>query len=486
MAAIEKDLTAENNLDIIRVEKNLESLGFFTPSSKALKGILSKKSNLTVKRNGEKLELSVMISSTPEYGLPITQDFDLYRAFQKLLHLKLINDGQIVNPISFKSNQIIKLMGKEGHRCKGLYNDIDIWLKRMVAVTIDSSGVIYLAGKEQWMSDTFHVFERVVAYGEKLNEKTYADQNYVWLGSWYLENLNLYYLKTIDFEYHKALRRPLSKSLYALLDIGFYASKHHGYYHKNYTELCEFLNITEHSSLSLIKRQLDPPHQELKDKGNFLEKWEYEPCKSGTGYNILWYPGQKFFSDQKARLDKKQMALDFTPHQIEQGEETIDLVGYFQRKMNNINNHIPKKKETSRARELLEKCNGDKEKAFWIVDYAVKEMQKTNFQAQYFGAVTSYIDKALLAFDKSKMREQEQQAARKREFEAKKREYEAWLSQTPEQRVKHRVEFWLEAERNLRDREPSESEIEEKTQEYISQLPSSEEKQKQLFGKVIF
>jgi hypothetical protein len=467
--------------DFIKCEVNLESMGFFTPSSRISNKILTKKVVIT---RGN-IRRTINISSPPEYGLPTTYHFDIYRAFQKILHIKFLDEGRIVNPISFTTNFLLTLMDKENQRGMNSYGDVKKWLELMVATTIKSEASIYVAEKKDWLTDVFHVFDRAIIRGGQLDGGEIATKNYVWLSDWYLKNMNLNYFKNIDFGYHKALRRPLSKSLYALLDIGFYAANGSNL-KKKYDDLADFFSIKKYPSLSLIKKQLEPAHEELRDKGGFLSKWEYEPCKSGTGYNILWYPGQKFFSDQKARLDKKQMALDFTPHQIEQGEETIDLVGYFQRKMNNINNHIPKKKETSRARELLEKCNGDKEKAFWIVDYAVKEMQKTKFQAQHFGAVDAYVDKALLAFDKSKIREQEQQAANKREFEKKKKEYKLWLSQTPEQRVKHRVEFWLQGLKGLKKPEPSEAEIEEKREEYILQLPSPEEKQRQLFNKVIF
>jgi hypothetical protein len=381
--------------DLIKVEKNLETLGFFIPSSKSIKDKLVKKSNFSVNRDGKKLDITVTISSTPEYGLPITSDFDMYRAFQKLLHLQLVNNNRIENPVKFKTNQLIRLMGKENIRSKELYNDVSKWLKRMVAVTIDSQGVVFNAGKKEWRNDTFHVFERVVLYGEKADGGEVASQNQVWLGSWYLENLNFHYLKNIDFEYHKNLRKPLAKSLYALLDIGFFANSHIGCYSKNYQELCTFLSINEFKQLSRIKQQLDPAHLELKQKGDFLSKWEYKESKKGAGFNIVWYPGSKYYADQKTRKDRQQIALNFKPGVSKDGSDTMMMVKYFQEQMNNIKDYKPLKNELTRANDLLEKCSGDIKKATSVIDYSIREMKKTKFQAKNFGAVMGYVGPGL-------------------------------------------------------------------------------------------
>ena len=88
---------------------------------------------------------------------------------------------------------------------------------------------------------------------------------------------------------------------------------------------------------------------------------------------------------------------------------------------------------------------------------------------------------------KEKERQAKKQAEQKqKEQKEKEREYKNWLQQTPEQRVQHKVDFWLNKERNLKKREPSKEEIKTKQQEYIECEPTPEEKQKQLFGKVIF
>src|SRR5262249_16211419 len=71
--------------DVVKVEKNLTSLGFFTPSSKAIKGAKAKTITFTRMVEGKKVEAKVTIAPTAIYGLPVTADQDKYFALQKII-----------------------------------------------------------------------------------------------------------------------------------------------------------------------------------------------------------------------------------------------------------------------------------------------------------------------------------------------------------------------------------------------------------------
>lgn len=89
----------------------------------------------------------------------------------------------------------------------------------MISTTISSEGAVWLAGKKVWATDTFHVFKRVVAYGEELDDDMIADCHYVWLSDWQLENINEFWLLSLDYDLHKQLRKPIAKSLLPLLGV---------------------------------------------------------------------------------------------------------------------------------------------------------------------------------------------------------------------------------------------------------------------------
>jgi hypothetical protein len=71
--------------DFIKIEKNLASLGFFTPSSKRIKETKKKTITFVKTINGKTVEARAIILPSAEYGLPITADQDKYLGLQKLV-----------------------------------------------------------------------------------------------------------------------------------------------------------------------------------------------------------------------------------------------------------------------------------------------------------------------------------------------------------------------------------------------------------------
>ena len=67
----------------MKVEKNLASLGFFTPSSKRLRNAQEKSFTITTITDGQRMELKGTIIPSAKYGLPITADQDKWIAFAK-------------------------------------------------------------------------------------------------------------------------------------------------------------------------------------------------------------------------------------------------------------------------------------------------------------------------------------------------------------------------------------------------------------------
>src|SRR3954468_17728046 len=71
--------------ETIPIEKNLNTFGFFTPSSKRLRAP-SKSVSLQVRsEDGRRIEAKATIFPAAELGLPTTADQDKYFAFQKII-----------------------------------------------------------------------------------------------------------------------------------------------------------------------------------------------------------------------------------------------------------------------------------------------------------------------------------------------------------------------------------------------------------------
>lgn len=289
--------------DFVKIEKNLASLGFFTPSSKRLGDTKAKTISFTKVIDGKKVEAKATIAPAALYGLPITADQDKYLAFQKFVTDIHQREGRVENPIGFTSAALLRLLGRYRDSGKN-YKEIEEWLKVMTSTTIVSEGVVYLAGKKVWAKDIFHVFDRAVLFGRELEPGgEVADKNYVWLSEWQLENINNNHLLPIELETYRKLRNHIAKALVPLLQIWLYASREAGSFEKRYGDLCQFLNIRQYRKLSDIQRKFGPSLDELKAYG-YLADWRVERTSDRKDHKIIFFHGEKFHRDRRLRLVK--------------------------------------------------------------------------------------------------------------------------------------------------------------------------------------
>ena len=99
--------------EIVRVEKNLNTFGYFTPSSKRVRSG-SKRVALQVRTDdGRRVQAKATIFPVGEFGLPTTADQDKYFAFQKIveqirkrngysaLTTSILGGGSIGTPAAF-------------------------------------------------------------------------------------------------------------------------------------------------------------------------------------------------------------------------------------------------------------------------------------------------------------------------------------------------------------------------------------------------
>ena len=299
--------------EYIRSEAFLEVSGFFTPSSKRIENIYTKEKKLKeyTDEQGNKKILRTKISANHELGLPITSDLDYYRAFLKFCDEIVDRDGRFHMPVAVPSFRLARYAGKKWS--DKTHKEIREWLKRMTLTGIE--GAIYRAKKKNY-DDGFvgTVFSQVVTKGDTMRNGKPADTNYVWLAPWFLSNYYYRWTRPIDFTFYKQLRKPIAKSLYTLLENGWYAGDGRPY-SKSYQALCNEFLMQKFTHLSRIKQQLDPSHIELQ-KLQLIETWEYHITANGADYIITYYPGQKFFYDQKQKDTRRDRA-----EQIETGKQ---------------------------------------------------------------------------------------------------------------------------------------------------------------------
>lgn len=295
--------------EVVRVEKNLNTIGFFTPSSRKLTGISSKNVKIQIRSStGQRVEAQATIFPSAEFGLPTTADQDKYFAFQKLIERLRGPDGLIGNPVRFTSASMLDILGMtQGGKN---YQEISVWLRRMTFTGIESEGVVFLAGKKKYARDMFHVFQRSVAVGEVLEDGTIAQENYVWLSEWQLDNLNNRHTLPINYDVYKTLQLHIGKALLPLLQLWFYASREQ-HTEKRYTQLCSLLGIQRYQAVSRIRQQLGPSLEELKQR-QFLSNWEIGETADGSDYKLRLWAGSAFVSSADLRLAAQPKPLLLT------------------------------------------------------------------------------------------------------------------------------------------------------------------------------
>jgi hypothetical protein len=295
--------------EYVPAELNLESIGYFSASVKRQYPREGQKSKVVNLNSASRI---IEIVANPKYGFPNAQDLDYYRAFLKICDERAVPEivqtrdkitihPKLPVPIGFSTREIIRNSGRmESARER---DEVRNWVKRCTSTSIE--GGLYRAEAKR-LDREFGgpLFTRYVLTGETMPDERVAEMNFVWPNFWFYSNYFHRYFRPVDLNFHRSLERAIAKTLYPILDTGFYAAQG-GVYAKRYTDLCNILSLVDRKQLSLVQRQLDPSHEELKC-GEFLSKWEYSQDQQGKWTGIIrWWPGSKWFCDQKERMNRK-------------------------------------------------------------------------------------------------------------------------------------------------------------------------------------
>jgi hypothetical protein len=290
-----QEVAIKNNEDkiilpeIIKSEINLLVLPFFALERK------NKKLEIEVEGRGKVPGTKTFwnVSANPKYGYPGPFDRKVHKAIEQIISEILREKKIIENPIPLgslfglcKKMQISEYSGKNYRRVKEA-------LEKIQMTGIKSVGTFYAKGKKRWIEDIFHLYDRVVFKGKELPNSEIADDNYLFLGSWYLQNLNSRYTKPIDYTYWRNLKSKIASRLYEILGVKFYGVRNKEGCHicYKYSNLRQLLPVTHQEYISLAKQQLNPGNDELKDTG-FISEYRWE--KNGNdNWLISYWPGER-------------------------------------------------------------------------------------------------------------------------------------------------------------------------------------------------
>lgn len=306
--------------DYIPCEMFLETIGFFSPSSKRLSHITSKEKIIRRKdASGDVIENLIVIRALSEIGLPSTFDQDLYRAFLKICDESIEEDGRLPMPIRVPTKKLLRIAGKSVSRRN--IKDTKRWFQVMRGTHIDGMG--YSAETKRFEQIGTGVFDSYILRGQVSEGEAIATTNYVWVSRWFRNNYERGYTRRFDLAFYNRLRKPVAKALHAVLEVGWFATKGQPFT-KSYQGITNDFLITERSYLADIKTQLEPAHGEL-EKAGLLLKWEYKVSKGRI--LITYFPGRKWSFDQNSRIARRErLGLPKNSHNRQISEQSQEII----------------------------------------------------------------------------------------------------------------------------------------------------------------
>jgi Replication initiator protein A len=405
------------DLRLVRSEVNFLTSPFFCLDNRWHTDRLKIEYHRTLDRGEGREEIAWRVLAHQEYGLPGPFDWELHKAIEAIINER---GFPVRNPIPFSMRDVCRRMGitYSGRTAEA----IKAAFLRITSTMVESKRTFYSKPKKRWIEDNFHLYDRVVYRGDELPDSTGpADTNYLFLGSWYLENLNALYVSLLDPHYRRSLSVALARRLYEILGVKFYglrAPKAPGLRYA-YSTVCALLPVKCHRYLSQAHRQLDPAHQELIATG-FLERVEWHTVAGTPPEWYLYYvPGPHALQPAGALPSGAGEDAPLDPQ--EAGGAAIsalasrarDLVSHFRQGLVEQPKRRPSAKELQQAEALI-RAQGE-ERARAIVTYALQQALQTGFQMQHLGAILGYQDAALAELTRQAQQVQHQQEERQRQ-----------------------------------------------------------------------
>jgi len=310
--------------------QTFETSGYFDASHKRRYPTRAKPSKVVTLTDNRKIE----IVPTQKYGYPNAVDLDYQRALFRLIdeqaekRERIKPDGTKVyhyqppTPLLIPTNKFIRYAGRKKNQREIKY--LNDYLHRGGATRM--IGELEDPKTRKYGRFDVALFSQVITKGEKTKYVDESEHHLVWLTPYALRLYFFHRTRQEDNNFHTQLTQAYAKVLLPYLDSGWFASISNGgkAYTKAYPTLCRLLSLAEHKKKSYIQRQLDPGHEDLKAQG-YLADWNYRRRDNGE-WIIEWFPGEKWFTDLKARRqDTTPQLVNARPITEEQKNQQAQL-----------------------------------------------------------------------------------------------------------------------------------------------------------------
>lgn len=318
------------------------------------------------------------------------------------------------------------------------------------AFTGISASLYYTAadGTKKKLQGAFTRYE-VWFYGEELPDGTTSDAVYIVFHDRYREVLNSAETRPLDYDYIWTLA-PTPHRFYELVSYKVYAAMKHRMAEAKmlYSEFCTFAPQQRYYDYDQVKKQMYKVHRPhlLSD---YIEKVRTEATTDQDGKPdwILYYiPGKRAYAEYTTFTRERVVPHALPEHATGEGDtqdagleefgtawQATQLVQHFYQRFHGVEDVVPNAKALTQAHQLLTEYG--LEKALFLIDFAYKAAQETQYKIELFGGVLAYVPRAIGAYEQRKEHDKHQEAERRAQ----------WMQEKYEEYRRRMVRAWREA-----------------------------------------
>lgn len=381
----------------IRSDLNLEKLAIWKLTNSNKKNLKRTFQDEVILKDGQKISRKLEIMSIGDLGLLTTEDQKTYYALIEQWQEHGRSDGYT----AFSLRKIAKRLGKKWSSTtyKTLLNS----LLRLRGILFIWTNSYYNSETEETeeLIDTFTILPVLKIYKKKKNEAVHGERAYYKFHDLILSNIRNNYSKPVILPIHFGIKNETAQLLYGLLDRVL--SKKNFTYQKRSAELFKELGLegSKYKYRSGRKQTLDRAVKELiglpMSNGSILHSVSIEETKDKKDFKLVarHKKMKEIVGGSNSSNDVNDSNKDNNLQNTQPKTPEASLIEKFIEQFTFGDNKPIKQgeKQYKQARTLVKKYG--EEKASYIVSFAGREAEKTNFPVQVFGAVFLYEDKAL-------------------------------------------------------------------------------------------
>jgi hypothetical protein len=362
-------------ITVLRIEGTL--FCFDPKEAKRRRGIIS-----NMLKNADGAERPVSVHIHPDFGQPSVLAYKIVQA----IFLKMTEAGEpYPDTIAFTQRELARLVGKvwSGKTSAELYHAMMQLQNTRIMCSIHNKETkehlelnFYFLPTTLFSRKNNSISECVVKIHEAI--VTSLNRNHaIWLNYDRLRTLD-----TIGMVFYKRLFFHFSNTYHVNTPRSTFKLE------KDYEDICrEWLGgLKPEKYKSRIEKQLGK-HLESVKATSLISRYEIATRARGTGFKIVFYPGDGFYQDYTNFYLKQPKRTAGLPERTASNPQPLQLVAYFHELMGHSHKDFTDKERTQAA-ELIKRYGYEKGRSF--IEFVVIEAAKSSYKMKFFGAALDY------------------------------------------------------------------------------------------------